>query len=256
MADQTIFDGSGNQYPFGSFYADLANRIAALEAILGTAPGTVPDGSITEFKLADASVSTVKLKDGAITQAKAAQAFLDYIFARAKWRSVKVGEWYFANTALAGVDIPPVSDPDFVFIELTAGLTGAGQFNQGKLRGETVTGSAPLIDAFATVDVSTSPMYNVNVRLLNTEGRILRPSTTPGTVQNDAMQRITGSFDSRNDYPNAPSGAFDTFDIGGGNRSEGASPTRRVSFDSAKVARTDTETRMKNIGVKAYMRIK
>ncbi|QIG74635.1 hypothetical protein EVC11_053 [Rhizobium phage RHph_I20] len=55
MADQ--FDGSGNQYPFGSFYADLASRLDNLEAIVGTAAGSVPDGSITSFKLADDAIS-------------------------------------------------------------------------------------------------------------------------------------------------------------------------------------------------------
>lgn len=49
MADQ--FSGAGNQYPAGSFYAELQNRIAALEAVLGTAPGAIPDNSISSYKL-------------------------------------------------------------------------------------------------------------------------------------------------------------------------------------------------------------
>ncbi len=64
MADQ--FDGSGNQYPQGSFYGDLANRITALEAVLGTAPGTVPDGSITTYKLSDSAVTGPKIAANAL----------------------------------------------------------------------------------------------------------------------------------------------------------------------------------------------
>lgn len=52
MADQ--YTGSGSQYPAGSFYENLANRITALEAILGTAPGAVPDGAISKLKLSTA----------------------------------------------------------------------------------------------------------------------------------------------------------------------------------------------------------
>lgn len=169
-----------------------------------------------------------------------------------KWSLMGIGSWYFVDTSLPGVDVPPQSSPLSVWVELTAALTGAGLFNNGKLRSESVSGSAPLVQAFATVDVPTSPMYNVNIRLINTEERILRPSTAPGTVQNDQFQDHAHSFLGSS----GAGGLIKMID----NTSGSASPDNKTQganqAGSAGTPRAGLETRMKNLGVKAYMRIK
>lgn len=178
-------------------------------------------------------------------------AFFAIWLQQPKWQSRAIGELYYANTALTGVEIPPSSTFDTVWIELTSGLTGVGGFNNGKLRTETVSGSAPLVSAFATIDVGTSPMYNTVVRLLNSEGRIIRPSTSPGTLQNDAFQdhahAIVGSDGS--------GGGVAIINNGGG----GFAPNNKTGVATVPATggtpRIADETRMKNIGVKTYMRI-
>lgn len=68
MADQ--FSSAPFIYPQGSFYQDLDNRLKSLEAILGTGVGQLPDGAVSEFKLADSSVTTRAIKDAQVTGPK------------------------------------------------------------------------------------------------------------------------------------------------------------------------------------------
>jgi len=175
------------------------------------------------------------------------------------------GGIYYANTSIAGVAIPPQSHPDLVFVQLTAGLTGSGQYNEGKLTGESVSGSAPLVTATAVVNVAGSPVNGKTIHLLNTEGRILRPSETAGTLQNDQDQKITGYIKKAGNVSlmwstgtNDVAGAFETVAGGGTYRpyAESNSTGLGVTFDSSRVVRAGDETRMKNIGVTAYMRVK
>ena len=173
-----------------------------------------------------------------------------------KWRSRGIGELYMADTSKAGVDVPPSSHSSMVWVELTAGLTGPGGFNDGKLTSETVSGSYPLVTATAIVSVSSSPLFGQSIDLINTEGRILRPSSSPGTKQNDALQNITGSVGMRNSITSSTAGAFTTATGDGNTRGDGGSISGKFNFDASLVARTDVETRMKNVGVKAYMRVK
>jgi hypothetical protein len=182
-------------------------------------------------------------------------------WAQLKWKAVKVGEAYLVNTALAGVDIPPISDPEVSFIELTAGLTGSGAFNNGKLSTESVSGSAPLVTASAVVSLAASPMVGQTVQLINTEGRSLRPNTSPGVLQNDAIQghhhdmwdgtssttaplAVNGSIASTGGVVGVVSGTSRIW--AGTAKSDGTNGTTRIA----------NETRGKNLGVKAYMRIK
>ncbi|WP_261320468.1 hypothetical protein [Rhizobium leguminosarum] len=209
------------------------------ETIDGAATLFVPNGGWANLFCSGSAFFTNKT---------AAQAFA---IANMKWRSRFIGEVVYSNTALTGAEIPPSTTTDTVWIELTSGLTGVGGFNNGKLRTETVSGSAPLVSAFATIDVGTSPMYNTVVRLLNSEGRIIRPSTSPGTLQDDQIQ----------DHGHGVIGSSGT---GGGvaiiNGSAGGfSPDNKTAAATVATAggapRIGLETRMKNIGVKAYMRI-
>jgi len=184
-----------------------------------------------------------------------------------RWAVRGIGEIYMVNTALAGVDIPPATTDATVWIELTAGLTGAGAFNSGKLTSESVSGSAPLVTANAVISFSGSPMNGQTIQHLNTESRILRPAATANVVQNDAVQNITGYFDIRR--TNAGGGGEMVTNFGGALFDNGANgqatpvavsgadiAMRTIGFDASRIARTATETRMKNLSVKAYMRIK
>ncbi len=153
------------------------------------------------FQTLDIATGQITYGDGTSDDAIAAgiaAALSDPAYLEAmKWRSKGIGERYEVDTSKTGADIPPSDTTDTVWIELTAGLTGAGGYNNGKLTSESVSGSIPLVTATAVISYGASPMNGQTVDLLNTEGRITRPSTSPGTKQNDALQDITGSFDLR-----------------------------------------------------------
>lgn len=180
--------------------------------------------------------------------------FLTYL----PWYARGIGEIVYVDTSIAGVSTPPASHADLVYIELTAGKTGSGAYNNGKLTSESVTGSAPLVLATATISVVGSPINGKTVHLINTEEAILRPRASGvGSLQQDQMQQITGSFSSYSGGINTAAGAFSK--SGSGFRTDPTiSIENSANFDSANSpgARAGAETRMKNVGVTAYMRIK
>lgn len=110
-----------------------------------------------------------------------------------KWRLKPIGEIVYVNTGLPGVEIPPA---DAGFIELTAGLDGAGEYNEGKLTSETITGSGATLVATAVIDDAESPMDGATISLINTEERVTYAGerSKAGDVFNDQMQQITGTF--------------------------------------------------------------
>lgn len=193
----------------------------------------------------DHLIQTLDLATGKITYG---DGTTDDAIGAQKWRARLIGESVFVRTDLTGVEIPPSSTTDTIWIELTAGLTGSGAFNSGKLTSESVSGSAPMVIATAVINFAASPINGQTINLLNTEGRILRPSTSPGTIQADALQGHvhTGGIGVTAGaiYSNTP-------------RNEGTNiNTGSPITDGANgTPRTASETRMKNIGVKAYMRI-
>lgn len=178
------------------------------------------------------------------------------------WYARGIGEIVYVDTSIPGVSIPPQSHPNLVYIQLTAGLTGSGAYNAGKLTSESVTGSAPLISATAVINVSGSPIDGETIHLLNTEEATLRPRASGvGSLQQDQMQQITGVVGEFMYQRNRSSGPFS-----GAINSvspvyygfSGSNTVMEVSFDSANSsnARAGSETRMKNVGVTAYMRVK
>lgn len=159
------------------------------------------------------------------------------------WSIFPVGQIVYVADDITGVEVPP-TDQSYRYVKLTAGLTGSGQYNEGCLTSESVSGSAPLVSASASVSLSGSPLSGQTIRLLNTEGRILRPSTSAGTLQNDALQSHTHTFSSY-------SGTNNSSNV----RTQGdAVATTQTTSDHN--GRSANETRMKNVGVTAYMRIK
>jgi hypothetical protein len=231
--------------------ATVKLTVAQLLALIQT--GDLPDQIITSLKLADLSVITAKLADGAVATSKLAAATI----ADLKWLSKGIGEFYWADDGVSGADIPPTTSSLYRYIELTAGLTGAAQYNQGVLTGESVSGSAPLVLATAQISLSGSPMNGQTIRLLNTERRGLR-SGSPGTLQNDALQDVTGSI-SGGQESLAGTGAFVAGAAGPLNRpNNGTASSLGLNFalSNDSNARTSTETRGKNIGVRVFRRIK
>lgn len=169
-----------------------------------------------------------------------------------------IGQVYVVDTSKTGAEIPPSTTTGPVFIELTAGLTGVGNFNNGKLTSESVTGSAPLVLATATINLASSPMNGQVIDLLNTEGRILRPSTSAGTKQDDQSQGHGHNFVVSNGQRGvgSPSGTVDITSGGGSPATLTDRVTTAISDGTNGTPRVGTENRMKNVGVKAYMRIK
>lgn len=82
---------------------------------------------------------------------------------------------------------PPTDDPRFRYVLCTAGEDGVGGYNEGILTGETVTGSAPLVEATAVVDLDGSPFDGLTIHLINTEGRFVGAGTVEA-VEDDQFQ--------------------------------------------------------------------
>lgn len=113
---------------------------------------------------------------------------LGLTYADLPFLAIPVGGLLSLPTHITGVAEPGTGSSLFRFAKLTAGLTGGGSYNNGILTSESVTGSAPLVVATATVSLSGSPINGQSIRLLNTEARFVRPGTSSGTVRNSQFQ--------------------------------------------------------------------
>jgi len=102
-----------------------------------------------------------------------------------------IGEPFPVLDHLAGATIPSNAGTQ-KFIKLTAGLLGVGNYNEGLLTNETVTGSAPRI--VATAEIVSGPMAGEVVSMINTEGSFLRPGTSSGALQFDQMRKHSHRF--------------------------------------------------------------
>jgi len=176
----------------------------------------------------------------------------DNFWQQMKWRTWPLGVVYMVDQTLTGAEIPPSSTTETVWIMLSAGQTGAGLFNNGKLISESVSGSAPLVQATAVVSFTGSPMNGAVVDLLNTEGRILRPGASSGVKQNDAFQghRHLGG------NPMSIGGSNGEVEAGGNYERNTYSESDGTDSGSNGTPRVSNETRMKNVSVRAFMRIK
>lgn len=155
--------------------------------------------------------------------------------------------------SIVGVAQPP-TDRSYRYIKLTA----SDAYNTGVLTSESVSGSAPLVVATAVISLSGSPINGKTVNLINTERRVLRAGSA-GTVEQDALQNITGGFQAAGATAwQLPAGAFSTSGTNApiSAASGGPSLATILNFNASLVARTTTETRAKNIGVTFFMRIR
>jgi hypothetical protein len=230
---------------------------------------TVPESDATNWKLTDANDVAYNNTSTGLTAVNV-QAAIDELFvlasntANIQYLGTPVGGTIALPTNLAGIVAPPKDNANFRYILLTAGESGTGEYNETILTSETVVGSAPLLVATAVINLAASPINGLTVNLLNSEGRFVKPGTSSGTVANDQMQQITGSFacslaGTNNVNNDGGSGAITTAAI---NRAADVNVNSgkgldTLSFDSANSsnARTGTFTDVKNIQHTYYMRI-
>lgn len=140
---------------------------------------------------------------------------------------------------ITGVSAPSTSSPYYRYIKLTA----ADAYNTGVLTSESVTGSAPLVQATATIALSGSPVNGQSVRLINTEERVLRAGVA-GTILQDAIQ----------DHTHAS--AANTSGVNGVASGGVGVATQGTVTGGMTSGRNATETRAKSLGVTFYLRIK
>lgn len=160
----------------------------------------------------------------------------------------RIGEPFAVWDHLIGADVPTNANPE-KYIKLTAGLTGAGQFNLGLLMDESVSGTAPLVNA--TAKIAVGPLAGQTIHLLNTERAFIRPDTTSGTLAMDSFQghhhtaraQSLGGAGStsfgRQNGPETPDNMVN------GAITDGVNGTPRIA----------NETRPKNVSATIYMRI-
>lgn len=184
---------------------------------------------------------------------------------------VGVGQVYMVDTSKTGHEKPPIDTPTTgpVFIELASGLTGPGQFNRGKIDNENTSGNFPINTVTGRIALASSPMVGQTVHMLNTEEAILRPRRSGvgiGQLQFDQLQwhehNCAGGSGGSAVQPTGGAGQFNLY---GGSDSNGANlvaqngncpPTTYEYQADSQPVRTGIETRVKNVGVTAYMRIR
>jgi hypothetical protein len=186
------------------------------------------------------------------------QGAIDELVANLQWLGTPIGQPFPLSLHIAGVERPPQNIPGAVFIELTAGLDGVGDYNEGLLINEDVDATA--IDGNGHVDLRItaeinlpgSPAHGEIVNLINSEGRAIIAGETSGVLWADQMQRITGShaFSQLAPYLNdnvSSQGAFENLAIISLSGYSSASTASRISglgFNSANSpdARTSATT--------------
>lgn len=101
------------------------------------------------------------------------------------WAMKLIGEPFPLMDFINGVGQPP-RDQWYKYIKLTANDV----YNSGLLAGETVTGSAPQINALATIQCSGSPLNGQTIHLVNTERLFLRAGN-PGAFEDSQNKSHT-----------------------------------------------------------------
>lgn len=173
---------------------------------------------------------------------------------------VAIGQWLNDPWAMQPIGVPvpvfdhipgvtpPPTDKSYRYVNLTAGLTGSGGYNQGILTNETVSGSAPLITATAVVSLSDSPLYGQTIHLINTERLFIRAGSS-GELQDDAFQGHRHAYIGTSRVGRA------TGTAGTGSEPYSANTTDAVSDEINGTPRVANETRPRNIGATYVMRI-
>lgn len=172
-----------------------------------------------------------------------------------KWEVFPIGVPIQVWDHLSSSVVPPNSG-DVIYVRLTAGQSALGGYNYGNLSSESVTGSAPLVVATAVISLSTSPLYNKTIHLINTEQAVIRARTTSGTQQNDAFQGHR-HFNTTYDLIRYALSADQTRDVGSAdNNATTISQNDGTTAGAYGTPRLANETRPKNVSATFYLRIK
>ncbi|MFY1054664.1 hypothetical protein ACOQNP_23850 [Ectopseudomonas khazarica] len=170
-----------------------------------------------------------------------------------QWATLPIGVPIPVWTHIPGVSEPP-TDSSYRYIKLTA----SDAYNTGVLTSESVSGSAPLVQATAVISDVLSPLNGQTIRLINTERRSLRAGSS-GTVEADSLQGHKHGPDADQNATTiwstkVPGGAFSM--SGGSTLAATTSVGIPISDGANGTPRTANETRSKNIGADYYMRIR
>lgn len=232
--------------------SDISNAVVALSSHVDSVVGAPPEDLSSIEKLADA-VEELQTSTSAA---------LDAIASIDPWSMQPIGS-IIAVDAGEGLDAPP-TDKAYRYIDLTAGLTGAGGYNNGVLTSETVSGTAPNISATAVVSLAGSPLDGKTIRLLNTERRFLRPGSAGTLEDSQNLNHNHGGNTGSNEAQNITL----TTTYGAGSAAQGYvratgsyAPTNPTVASIPAHSHTISgdggpEARPRNIGVKLYRRIK
>ena len=117
----------------------------------------------------------------------------DNIIRDIPWLGTAVSETKTLMTNDAAL-YPPTDSTLFRYILLSAGEDGVGDYNEGVLINETLTGSDDLIEATAEINMPSSPLHGTVVHLMNTEESVIVAGETANVFALDQMQRTTGRF--------------------------------------------------------------
>lgn len=234
-------------------FEDVAQALSASLLRDGRAPmsGDLKMGGKKIINLADASAMTDAVTKQQLDAVKALQAD--------PWAYQPIGVPLAGWFGLTGTSYPPKDDTRYRYIELTGGQSGAGQYNEGLLVSEVVSGSWPNIVAYATINFAGSPISGRVVQLVNTSRMFLRPGAA-GTEQYFAVQTHAHGVNDPGHYHSG---------VQNGTQSTGRSTA--IDQPPAVYSRGNTdwagtgiwlsnfgseETRPRNIGVNYIMRIK
>lgn len=243
----TIAEHAENREDIAATPAGVAARIAA--AIAGITPPAATEtvsGSSRQATVAEvvAGVSADGAKPHVTPEGVAAAV------SAARWNARAIGERFAIQDHLDGAETPPNEEGGPRFIKLTA----ADPYNDGLLSDETVSGTAPAIQATAVIALATSPLYGQTIRLVNTERRFFRAGAS-GALEADAIRDITGAFHVFRWGDYAASGAF-SVGTGTHNVPSGAnSYVTQLNFAASNVVPTADENRPRNMAETNYMRI-
>jgi hypothetical protein len=176
------------------------------------------------------------------------------------WAVQPIGTIVPLLTNLTGITEPP-TNKTYRYAKLSAGYTGAGQYNNGVLTSESVSGSWPTVLATATISLAGSPFNGQTIRLINAEGRFLRAGDASGTLQDSQNQAhshvVTDPGHAHNlaTYVwNVP--ATVAWSAGATHAAQAASATQSASTGISLQSSGGDETRPRNMSVAYYMRVK
>lgn len=160
------------------------------------------------------------------------------------WAHIPIGSPFPLWTHLTGVTAPPTDNANYRYIKLTA----SDSYNTGVLTGESISGSAPLVQATAVISDASSPLDGQTVRLINTERRVLRAGQS-GVVEADDIASHTHAVN-----VSAYSGTPGTYNsrLSGGFNTDLYPATGLFGINNTG----GSETRAKNIGADFYVRIR